>query len=305
MTLALLSVRCLLLALLFSMPAAFARETLPTLELQSSLADTVRPELVYWQNDTEPPIYQPGQELDVASMAPWQPLPELWDTPRYNTNNVWFAFSITNASSRIRTLMLAYNYARMDEMDLYLVKNNIVQERWITGSERPWESRAIPNANFVFPVTLSTGDSINVVIRTTGRSSYFPKYWSVSDIASWQRYHELTQLPSLIALGFMLCIIVYSAVLLHALRTVVSLCAFIYLVALTLLLLWISGNVWLISPEFNENNRLAAIAVGTAISAMVFLLIDLLEMRKTFPRIARLLTFYTVIYFATYLFRPP
>ena len=302
-----ISVRVILLALsLLAMP--LKADLIPTLQLDDQQASRLKPELLYWETSTPRPDFQPGEIIDISDLAPWQPLPKPWDAPRYNETDVWFTFAISNHSARIRTLMMAYTYARMDIFDVYILRNGKVSEYWLTGSDRPFSTRAMPNSNFVFPITITANERVNVLLRTSGRSSYLPKHLTVSDLASWQIVHEQSQLPSLIALGFMLCIIAYSAVQLTTMRNLISLCLFVYLVALSLMLIWVSGNSWYISPILVEDTRLASVSVGTAISAMIVLLTGVLGLPTSHPRLTSILKVYALLhclFYLSYIVRSP
>lgn len=77
----------------------------------------------------------------------------------------WFKLPVRNLSSDHSRWMLEIAYPLLDEIDLYLVRENKLVAEFHTGDEQVFASRPIAHRNFIFPLMLEKKGSAHVYIR--------------------------------------------------------------------------------------------------------------------------------------------
>lgn len=77
----------------------------------------------------------------------------------------WFRFNLENNTTEPKSYFLEYDVNTIHFLDVYLLKESIVLQRYLTGAHRPLENRALVYHSFLFPITLKPGEKREIYIR--------------------------------------------------------------------------------------------------------------------------------------------
>jgi len=77
----------------------------------------------------------------------------------------WLKFKLVNSSELSKSYYLEYHIATINFLDVYVVQEGVVLQRYLTGAHRPLENRAMIYHSFLFPIVLEPGEKKEVYVR--------------------------------------------------------------------------------------------------------------------------------------------
>ncbi len=106
-------------------------------------------------------------DIQVATSGRWTTSDA--DIPNfgYSDDAIWFRVQLSNWNA-IDHWYLVINYPLIRELDLYVVKDGIVDEVFQTGDRLEFTARPVQHSDFIFPVLLPQGEERDVYIRIAG-----------------------------------------------------------------------------------------------------------------------------------------
>ncbi|GGA73874.1 hypothetical protein GCM10011521_10020 [Arenimonas soli] len=116
-------------------------------------------------------LEDPGQELQLRDLLKpeaarrFVPLGGRTASFGYSRSAWWLRGSVTNTGDQPRDLVLRQSYVLLDYFDLYLVDQGRVLQRWTTGDTLPYSTRPIPHRDYLFPLTIAPGQSLDIYLR--------------------------------------------------------------------------------------------------------------------------------------------
>jgi diguanylate cyclase (GGDEF)-like protein len=91
----------------------------------------------------------------------------------------WFRLVVTNNQESVAELLLAMEYARFDQLEVFELKPGGAERR-MSGTAVDFRLRAIPHRHHLFPIQLAPGESRTIFLRgqTTGSFQFPLTLWS-------------------------------------------------------------------------------------------------------------------------------
>lgn len=130
---------------------------------------------------------------------------------------VWIKVSVLNETNDPHKWLLELDRPKIDVIDFYVVKNDVVMNEWHTGDYRPYENKPIPANAFVFPVTTEPLDIADIYIRISNSTATRTSVILHSEI-DYFRSQEHSKLIIGIVLGLAFVLIAYNGVVGNALK---------------------------------------------------------------------------------------
>ncbi len=101
----------------------------------------------------------------------WQSSQESVPNFGYTDSVFWFRTNIVNATRDADELLLSVDYALLDEVDVFVMREGKVVQSYFTGDTRAFSSRPVVHRKFLFPLNLSPGEEANVYLRVASEGS--------------------------------------------------------------------------------------------------------------------------------------
>ena len=83
----------------------------------------------------------------------------------YTHSAWWLHAAISNDTGQSTDIVLRQSYVLLDHFDVYLVDDGRLLQQWTTGDTLPYSTRPIPHRDYLFPVTMAPGQSLDVYLR--------------------------------------------------------------------------------------------------------------------------------------------
>jgi diguanylate cyclase (GGDEF)-like protein/PAS domain S-box-containing protein len=217
----------------------------------------------------------------------------------FTSTAYWFQFSLVNQQRISRDALLEVGYPLLDYVDVYLVRNDSA-DRAIThyrgGDMLPYSDRLIDHPNFLFPLTIDAGSSIDIFMRVQSTSSM------QVPLTLWgtQYFLEKEQPKLLLAgifIGLMAIMAIYNLFLFAAMQErsylYFALCITNYVMVEAILTgiaypyLW-PDNLW-------WNDKSLVVVSCLALASLAQFSKTFLELQHKSPDLARLFDAYTVL----------
>ena len=116
-------------------------------------------------------LEDPGKSLQLDDLLKsdgarrFEPLGDRTASFGYSRSAWWLRASVTNTSGQPRDMMLRQSYVLLDYFDLYVVHQGRVLKRWTTGDTLPYSTRPIPHRDYLFPLTIEPGQTLDIYLR--------------------------------------------------------------------------------------------------------------------------------------------
>jgi signal transduction histidine kinase/CheY-like chemotaxis protein len=112
----------------------------------------------------------------------------------YSNSAFWLHARFHLDTDTQATRYFTLEYSLLDDVEFYVLQNGVVQQQWITGDSRPFNSRPIDHSNFLFPVEFNNAETTDIFIRVHSTSSMrMPiTIWEPSAFYDMQRPKLLT-----------------------------------------------------------------------------------------------------------------
>ncbi len=117
--------------------------------------------------------------------------------PAYGTTAIpyWFRFQLSNPTDQPLERFIEINYPRISDVQLFTPTTNNTYESLHTGAAQPFATRAYPNRNFVFPVTLPAQSEQTYYFRLRSNTNLLVpvQVWTPQAFQSHERTDYMTQ----------------------------------------------------------------------------------------------------------------
>ena len=77
----------------------------------------------------------------------------------------WMKYNVENNTTESKAYYLEYPVSNIHFLDVYVLKEGLVLQRYLTGGYRPLENRALVYHSYIFPVTLDPGEKKEIYVR--------------------------------------------------------------------------------------------------------------------------------------------
>lgn len=232
----------LLLALFFVSGAGRASEVLVidgTFQ-QAALGDYVR----YIEVSGDP------VSLDalIDSMPAWQVPAKNPPNFGFSHSGYWFKTDIVNSASSPQSLMLSIEYPLLDYIDVYVLIDGQIAQRYTVGDLFPFSARPLPTRHFVLPLEFAAQKEaqLYVYLKTSGSAQMPASLWSKD--AFYQR--DVKQSLGLgLYYGFLTIMVFYNLFLYFTIKERAYLAYVLYVTTFCLTQASLSGHsyqYWLI-----------------------------------------------------------
>lgn len=134
--------------------------------------------------------------IDPARSLPFQPGTDTALNKGFSQSAFWLVGRFRAAPDATNEKALRYlevDYSLLDDIRYYVVVDGKVQQRWLTGDTRPFDTRPIDHSRFLFPLELRPGEEKTVLFRVQSTSSLrMPlSFWDPFQFYHTQRIHLL------------------------------------------------------------------------------------------------------------------
>ncbi|MBF0443635.1 MAG: hypothetical protein HQK54_17140, partial [Oligoflexales bacterium] len=110
-----------------------------------------------------------------------------WEVPNFGFSSsvFWFRFQVDNRMSRTRDLLLEIGYPLHNDLEFYKIEPSGLVSIAKAGNLKPFNERSFINANFVFPLNITHGESGVYLLRSrTNTSNQYPfTVWTAGKFA--------------------------------------------------------------------------------------------------------------------------
>ncbi len=86
----------------------------------------------------------------------------------------WLKYSIENNSTTSKAYYLEYDVSTINFLDVYILQEGVVLQRYLTGAYRPLDNRALVYHSYLFPLTLEAGEKKEIYMRIRHLFSAIP-----------------------------------------------------------------------------------------------------------------------------------
>ncbi|WP_168203999.1 sensor domain-containing diguanylate cyclase [Aliikangiella coralliicola] len=198
-------IRLFILYLIWSAPAS------ATVDVENSVTN-VQQYLSYYIDQSAQSEIEQILSLDAAQ---WK----THDSDRINfgfdDRHYWFKTELTASTYKERWIEIAYPLP--DYLNLYIIRNNLIESSYSTGDLLLFEQRPIEHRNFLFPLEIGDNEVVSIYIhfQTSGAVQLPVKVWEKNDFLIYENKINLLQG---IYLGLMLVMCLYNLFIYTTLR---------------------------------------------------------------------------------------
>ena len=107
-----------------------------------------------------------------------------------------------------QSLILMHALPRQSILDVYVVRDGVLAERYQTGTARPFDSRPLQFSKFLFPIPVHAHEAVEIFVHARG----FPNS-ALSSLQLWPERKLLTALPGMKAFEFANISVLFTATL--------------------------------------------------------------------------------------------
>src|SRR5690606_249488 len=135
----------------------------------------------------------------------------------FSLDHLWVKLELRNQAPSAQHLLLEIAYPPLDHLEIQLVRDGELAERFQLGDTLPFSQRPINHRNFVVPVPMDRGESVTLYlkVKTEGTLQAPIKLWEHQTFHSEQQYALITQG---LYFGIMLVMILYNLFLYFTVR---------------------------------------------------------------------------------------
>ncbi|MCG8533910.1 MAG: hypothetical protein MI808_02305, partial [Pseudomonadales bacterium] len=113
----------------------------------------------------------PSTTLDVndlfLEMTPWQAAEKNIPNFGFTHSAYWFRLQVNNPQPNKVNRLLEVSYSLLDEVDVYVFKNNEQLQHFRAGNSLPFSERAFPHRNLIFPLELQAQSNHSIYLRVS------------------------------------------------------------------------------------------------------------------------------------------
>lgn len=197
----------------------------------------------------------------------------------YTSDTHWFRFHLKNDEARQARLVLELGYSLLDSVTFYQLDDGELVQETASGDGLPFSERDVKHRSFVFPVSISPGETheIYLKVRTSSSLQVPLKLWEED---TFYENDQFTLLGNGLYYGIVLVMAFYNFFLFLRLRDPAYLYYVLYVSNFALIQFSISGFsyqfLWPSLPGWNEQS-IAVLVPTVVIWAALFLRRSLLR----------------------------
>ena len=214
----------------------------------------------------------------------------------YTGSVYWFHVSLANDAADLQKRLLEIAYPVLDYIDMYIMRDQTLQESHQFGDRLPFAQRPVDHANFVVPLDLPGKSRTDIYLRVkTGSSMQIPlKLWSYEALVERDQ-NEL--IASGLYFGAMLIMTLYNLMLFFVLRDRNFMYYVVYVISMAMLIFGIKGYsfkyLWPEASAWNDQSLVLSLAF-TVVFACAFTS-SFLQVPQHRPLLSKILTFHMVV----------
>jgi EAL domain-containing protein (putative c-di-GMP-specific phosphodiesterase class I)/GGDEF domain-containing protein len=189
----------------------------------------------------------------------------------YSESAYWLRVDVRNASASTADLFLVYEYPLIDELEVYFVRDRVVQASWSTGDTFGHHTRAVENRNFLFPLVLTPNQEVSIWLRVRSQGAVqIPLY--LQPQAEFFKSDQSELSLKTLYYGMMLVMVVYNLFLYFSVREVAYLYYVGFVASFVLMLAAMHGVLFLDfypeMPRLHQQSVLVLVPLTTAFSCL-------------------------------------
>ena len=215
------------------------------------------------------------------------------ETPNlgFDATPTWFAVNLQPDETMER--MLEVSYPVLNYLDVFLFEDGVKVKSYKTGSALPFDSRPVPNRNFLFPMLFEKDKDYLLLVRVeTGGAIQLP-------IILWEEHkfsaeNERDFAMLMLFAGIMLALAIYNFLIFLSIKEMPYLWYVISVVALAMSQLSIRGILFqYLWPNYPVVNQFAlTVAVTTCMASISFFSVQFLGIKGERPILSRWVSYF-------------
>ena len=204
----------------------------------------------------------------------------------------WIHIQILNKNQLVKNWALEFSYAPLDQIDAYVIRNNVVEQYQLGGDQMPFSDKAIKYPHSVFPLKFEADQPYDIYIRveSSGSIQLPMTLWEWDDFNHYTLIHFLLQG---LFFGFVIIMALYNCVVWFSERNSIYLNYVIYILSFAIFQSSLSGIgfqfLWPSYPWLN--NHITILSVSIAFASFNYFISYFFDMENTAPRINSILKY--------------
>lgn len=107
----------------------------------------------------------------VDASTAWTASPNAVPNFGYTDSTFWFHTRLENPDATEQLRYLEISYPLLDDVQLFLARQNGQAESWQTGDRLPFNSRPLAHRGFVFPISWQAGETVDLYLRVSSQGA--------------------------------------------------------------------------------------------------------------------------------------
>jgi diguanylate cyclase (GGDEF)-like protein len=214
----------------------------------------------------------------------------------FDQRHFWFKIPLQNIHSSDNPWFLRSNYPLLDEIDVYLIANNEVIQKFHSGDKFPFMQRPIKLPTFVFPLKIDTDQEYSLYLHVQTTSSLQLALSLQKESNFWQTL-AFENATSAAFYAILLSMLIYNTVIFFIVRARSYLYYILYLASFIVFMASIHGwaykFLWPDSPMIHELS--VAFAIGLNIIFVALFCSSFLKLATLRPSLNKIILLFVWI----------
>lgn len=215
----------------------------------------------------------------------WHPNSKATPNFGYTRSAYWLRGTLYQSGSETTSRTLQIAYAVLDDVQLYLVRNGELAETFQTGDGFPFEQRPVWNRNFLFPLEIDAGETVEYYLRIQTTSSVQVPL-TLWENQAFGRAEQSAIHTQAIYYGVILVMALFNLFLFFSIRERTYLYYVVYASLTGLFFASLKGSAYqYLWPDSTAWNGISLYLIGPILFACLTLFaIDFLHLKETTPK---------------------
>ena len=206
----------------------------------------------------------------------------------FTRSSYWFRLDVGNSSDQPLRRLLVVDNPRISLVDAYVPDGQGGYRAWFTGADRPQDSKAYDNRNFVFPLYLPARSQQSVYLRVESSIGLLVplQLWTVEGFKAYEREDYMARAGYM---GIAVAMILFNLMLFIALRERIYLLYVTFVLCAVCALTIKNGmapNWTLLGLPLNSNVTYYS-GASLALGALLLFMRSMLQTARLLPRVDR------------------
>lgn len=214
----------------------------------------------------------------------------------YTDSSYWFKIFLKSSNDPLDKL-LAIQYALLDHIEVFILDNGTLKQRYLTGDVFPFNQRPVRHRDFLFPIQFESNQTLELYIKvkTQGSLQVPIEIWEREQFI-WQDQDE--QFIKAIYYGMLLLLVVYNLFLFMSIRERSYLYYGGLVVSVLLLMSGAHGFLYqYLYPSFPLIHKLSMLLAVPSVMLFAGLFSSyFLSLPKVAPRLNTIVLFFNVVF---------